>query len=83
MSSKHKIRERFTSYWTDSKEHNGKTFTITSMVWLGEEEGMNPEPRFDIVFADGTVFEEANAEELFEGWAIPELPTAAPLTATA
>ena len=78
MSSTHKIRERFTSYWSDSAEHDGKAFSIVGMVWCGEEEGMNPEPRFNIVFDDGTAFDDANAEELFEGWATPDLPTAKP-----
>ena len=87
MASRHRLRERFTSFWTDSAEHHGKTFTITGMVWVNtEDDGLdNPEPRFDIVFADGTSFDDANAEELFEGWASPERPTAesAPSTVSA
>lgn len=77
MSSTHNIRPRFTSFWTDSAQHHGKPFTITAMVWCGEEEGMNPEPRFHVTFADGSTFADANAEELFEGWATPERATPA------
>ena len=76
MSSQHKRRDRFTSFWSDSAEHNGKRFNITGMVWCGEEEGMNPEPRFNVAFEDGTAFESANAEEIFEDWATPDRPTA-------
>jgi hypothetical protein len=75
MASTHKIRERFTSFWSDSAEHDGKAFSIVAMVWCGEEEGMNAEPRFNIVFADGESFADAGAEELFEGWAMPERET--------
>jgi hypothetical protein len=76
MSSTHKIRERFTSFWSDSAAHNGRRFSITGMVWCGEEEGMEPEPRFNITFEDGSTFDDANAEELFEGWAAPDRLTA-------
>lgn len=77
MSTTHKIRDRFTSFWSDSAEHSGKRFTVTGMVWLSEEDGVNPEPRFAVTFEDGTIFEEANAEEIFEGWASPDRMTAA------
>lgn len=79
MSSTHKIRDRFTSFWSDSAEHNGKPFRIVGMVWVGADEGMNPEPRFNIRFDNGSEFESANAEELFEGWASPDRRT--PVTA--
>lgn len=79
MSTTHKLRERFTSFWTDSAEHHGKAFTITAMVWVNtEDDGLdNPEPRFNITFADGSTFADANAEELFEGWASPDEMTPA------
>lgn len=76
MSTKYPLRERFTSFWTDSKAHDGKRFAIAGMVWLGEDDGVNPEPRFDVTFEDGTRFAEACAEELFIGWAAPDRPTA-------
>lgn len=76
MSTTLKARSAFTSFWTDSAAHNGKPFTITGMVWITEDDGMNPEPRFDVTFADGSTLEQACAEELFEGWAEPDRPTA-------
>jgi len=83
MSTSHKLRERFTSFWSDSAEHHGKPFAITGMIWMTEEDGMNPEPRFDIEFDDGSAFEQAGAEELFEDWATPDRETPAPLEALA